>query len=685
MIWYVSWFYVIVSYLQLLSLPQVHSLPLSHEHLTTTIITSHHPSLLHNYTELRQTLEDLLQSEQTEKVLILLEEVESYHHSLIIDSPTIPSFYTYRGVALFELNRIHEAVISFRQAVEINPMELRAWMNLLQILPSIGEDCEDVLLKIEELGGYPILYTRYERGYWSNLESLQAEQDVRAMACVSQPHPTTCTGESITPALIDSEKIELLKRVNEVFWKFSIENRSIAILPRRHTISALNNDLIDGRKESNRDVKEELKSSSISGRRLTSNNMRLSMGIILQGVGPGPVQSLAQGFFHHLNKRGDIRLELFVLSRTNGQQWPTWLTDMLNQFHQIHYLDNVSPKEAAYLMHQRNLDVIMEMTGLSLPSGLPALAYRPAPVQISFIGDPYTLGAAETIDYFMTDAVSCPVEYGEQAFSERLALLPGPYLLSSHANWQSSLLTTPPPTKTEVAVHFRKIANGDLAGENWEERILLGAFHGTVKIDPTVFHLWMNILRRAPHSTLVTTSGKYSDFLANRLKEINFHGATNEQVVLLEGLPWDQHIMVKSGLDLYLDTLIKNGHTTTVDAMWAGLPIIGLEGRKAVGTRSTASLVHYLDSTLGLVPSLKAYEDLVISLIGTDKGRSRLNVWKKEARRLRMQSRVFDIEYISDEVVTLCEATLELQTRNSTWPKFLVKKKYHVFASYARE
>eukprot|EP00981_Chlorochromonas_danica_P005603 scaffold1160_cov174-Ochromonas_danica.AAC.3 len=567
-------------------------------------------------------------------------------------------------------------------------MELRAWMNLLQILPFLGEDTEDVLLKIEELTGHPILFTRYERGYWSNLESLQAEQDVRAMTCVNQPHPMTCNGESITPALIESENIYLLKRVNEVFWRFSMENRSITILPQRHTISTFSNDHIE---ESNiRDVEEGLISSSISGGRLTLNNKRLSMGIILQGIGPGPVQSLAQGFFHHLNKRGDIRLELFVLSRSReasdgGQQWPKWLTDMLNQFHRIHYLDNVSPKEAAYLMNQRNLDVIMEMTGLSLPSGLPALAYRPAPVQISFIGDPYTLGAAETIDYFMTDAVSCPVEYSEQAFSERLALLPGPYLLSSHATWHSSLLTTPPPTKTEVATHFRKIANYDLVGENWEERILLGAFHGTVKIDPTVFHLWMNIIRRAPHSTLVMTSGKYSDFLANRLKEIGFHGATNEQVVLLEGLPWDQHIMVKSGLDLYLDTLIKNGHTTTVDAMWAGLPIIGLEGRKAVGTRSTASLVHYLDSTLGLVPSLKAYEDLVISFIGTDKGRSRLNAWKKEARRLRMQSRVFDIAYISDEVVTLCEATLELQIRNSTWPKFLVKKRYHVFASYARE
>jgi predicted O-linked N-acetylglucosamine transferase (SPINDLY family) len=261
------------------------------------------------------------------------------------------------------------------------------------------------------------------------------------------------------------------------------------------------------------------------------------------------------------------------------------------------------------------------------------------------------------VDYFLTDAVATPAEYAKTLFTEKLMFLSTSYLVNSHASWQKHLLKQNCPIDRETFLKslqpFRNLVYGNSPDtlQKHPDRAYFGSFHGPIKIDPDVFHIWMNILRRMPNSEVVMSkpkanlnAKKAADILhevsselkeiavyshhryynnnrtENRLHQCAYHGIDVGRVSHISTLEWHEHLHMKSGFTLYLDTLIKNGHSTSVDAMFASIPMVALGDVMHSTGRSTQSIAHYAQSSYGIVNTLKEYEDMVIRLTKSKQG-----------------------------------------------------------------
>ena len=142
--------------------------------------------------------------------------------------------------------------------------------------------------------------------------------------------------------------------------------------------------------------------------------------------------------------------------------------------------------------------------------------------------------------------------------------------------------------------------------------VLVVCFNNTYKTTPATFDIWMRILLRVPNSILWLLGG-------NELSRTNLHieaekrGVSRSRIIFCERLGLPEHLARHKLADLFLDTLPYNAHTTTSDALWAGLPVLTQIGKTFPG-RVSASLLKALALSELITESEKEFEDLAVSL-----------------------------------------------------------------------
>ncbi|RYH17978.1 hypothetical protein EON65_27830 [archaeon] len=589
----------------------------------TVTVSDHNltPVYLH---DLRSQCEQLVSDDKPEELLRLLDPVERKHNTLSFDT-LLPSLYNYKGVALFELSRISEALVEFKKAVEHNRRDINAWMNLYRL------ELNDVsYIYMEALTPNVDLGKRSETGNFHDYELNMHNHYESARLCVDRQDNDLCANLLILPPYLAVVDLPLYKLNIELFMKFSLKGRQLYPM----LVNSKYNYPVTA---------------------TVARNPVLRVGLLLTRIEHNPVMVLIQSLLQYFKAYPYYTVELYGVFLYNEQKMTyKWLENMLEQFHDVVYLSNMSAQQAASVLLTYSLDVLVEMNGSGLSTGIFVLSYRPAVVQVSYLGDPYTTGA-DFVDYFLADSVVTPIEYTAQLFTEKLLILSTSYMVSSHLLWQSHLLQYNAPiprsefvpylqslgSHTQYSVYSKRLHN--------EDRVHFASFHGPTKIDPTVFHIWMNILHFLPNGELVlarmpnTTSGKEivqqvhqdlpeaipniarkyynNNCTENRYLQCAYHGVHVSQLSVLPSLEWDEHLYVKSGFTMYLDTLFKNGHSTSVDATFAAIPIVALGGVLYNAGRSTQSITHYSNSAFGMVSSVKEYEDLVVRLTKTNKGK----------------------------------------------------------------
>lgn len=296
--------------------------------------------------------------------------------------------------------------------------------------------------------------------------------------------------------------------------------------------------------------------------------------------------------------------------------------------------------------------------------------------------------------------MSNPPDINSHDFTEKLSLLSTSYLSNSYLDQTVDNLLRPAYPKEDL---IRRLALNIAGGQRYQgvsvekDTILLGAFHGHSKITPMLFQVWTNILRSAGNSRLVMSPPSSSAALTNLIGELNYAGimsqsssstsrnrsSSSSRVLILPHSGWFEHVYYKSAVDVYMDTIVKNGHTTTMDAAWGGIPILGLAGQSRATQRSTESISRYLLGDLdccGLVYSLKEYEDVVIALIKTRRGRRRLEHWKRVARLMRLRSSFFNPIHFADSFTRNLQVLYEVYSMHNN-NSSRVDTLYHIFHS----
>lgn len=255
-------------------------------------------------------------------------------------------------------------------------------------------------------------------------------------------------------------------------------------------------------------------------------------------------------------------------------------------------LCSLTDSEAADLIHADGIDILVELKGYTKGARTGISALRPAPVQVSFLGFPGTMGA-DFIDYVIADPFVLPMDH-QAAFSEKIVHLSHCY----QPNDTRRLIADLTPTRAQCGLP--------------EQGFVFCTFNNSYKITPVFFDIWMRLLRDVPGSVLwLLDTSEIAE--KNLAKEAERRGIDPRRLVFAQRLPSPEHLARHRLADLFLDTLPYNAHTTASDALWAGLPVLTCAGTTFAG-RVAGSLLHAVGLPELVTHSLEHYEALALRL-----------------------------------------------------------------------
>jgi len=249
---------------------------------------------------------------------------------------------------------------------------------------------------------------------------------------------------------------------------------------------------------------------------------------------------------------------------------------------------SMTDREVAELMHARGIDIAVDLKGYTTSARTGIFAQRAAPIQVSFLGFPGTMGA-DYIDYLIADEHVIPA--GHEAFcSENVVRLPDTY----QVNDSTRPIAERVPTRAEA----RLPPSG----------FVFACFNASWKITPRCFAVWMRLLASVPDSVLWLLSDN-ADATTNLRREARQRGIAPERLVFAPRVGLADHLARHRLADLFLDTLPCNAHTTASDALWAGLPVLTCSGG-AFAARVAGSLLHAVNLPELVTDNESDYETL---------------------------------------------------------------------------
>ena len=571
---------------------------------------------------IRQKLHDLTSTGRMNDVIAYLNEVEKFYGTLLIDD-VIPSLYSYKGVALYNGLRLQEAEEALKLAVKYYPKETRAWINLgeLQVQTFKLNDASDsfnAALRAGDMSALPrALRTKGWSAAWENFEALTSTLERETKICV----------ESMKDCHIDSsggmEYCDIDSRAHIIMNSLNPNaHTATTIVPPGTIAPHWRNEPLSNNKNTKSlfeftlpNTKNTMKPTELIG--LNNENRRLKVGFMSADFGVHPVAQLVRGLFQFINTS---RIEVYCFSLQSKVSW--WGQNISETVDHFIWLQNMNTFDAAREISRLGVEILIDLNGHTMHSGLAIMTHKPSPLQMSFLGLPTTT-AAGFIDYYIADSIAVPPEQ-QHHYSEQLVLMSDCYIANDYAQIQGDVLKFTGEHRAPREALKSTVALTDAS-------FLFGTLSNSQKMDPAIFTVWMNILRRFPGSHLAIVehagSGVYMPHLHANGRSF---GIDTQRLVGLKQAPWIDHLYGKTSFDLILDTTTKNGHTTGLDGVWAGVPTISLAGGTEAPARAAESIAVTLESTLGLAFSLKEYEDLAFAFAAKNRKHRKKNLWYRK-------------------------------------------------------
>jgi predicted O-linked N-acetylglucosamine transferase (SPINDLY family) len=290
---------------------------------------------------------------------------------------------------------------------------------------------------------------------------------------------------------------------------------------------------------------------------------------------------------------------------------------LAKSFDQFIEVGKKSDVEIAKLSRDLNIDIAIDLKGFTQDSRTGIFAYRAAPIQVNYLGYPGTMGA-DYIDYIIADKTLIPLET-QSYYSEKVAYLPDSY----QVNDRKRSISGQQFTREELSLP--------------ENGFIFCCFNNNFKILPTTFASWMRILKAVEGSALWLFQDNHW-VVDNLKKEASNHGIDASRLVFAERMPLSEHLARHCQADLFLDTFPCNAHTTTSDALWAGLPVLTLMG-SSFASRVAASLLNAIGMPELITNAQEEYEALAIELAMNPK---KLAEIKLKLAKNRLTTPLFD-------------------------------------------
>jgi protein O-GlcNAc transferase len=320
---------------------------------------------------------------------------------------------------------------------------------------------------------------------------------------------------------------------------------------------------------------------------------RIRLAYLSADFGDHPVAYLAAGLYERHDRS---RFEITGISFGRDRTSPMW-ERLQSAFDRFVDVADKSEDEIAELVRELEIDIAVDLMGHTR-NGRPGIfARRPAPVQVSYLGYLGTMGT-DCIDYIIADAVALPFDQ-QKYYTEHIVHLPDCFLV----NDDRLAIAPKTPTRDEVGLPV-----GDF---------VFCSFNNSYKLAPSIFRLWMRLLRAVDDSVLWLAEAN-PEMAVNLRREAQSCGIDPSRIIFAPHVPLAEHMARQRLGDLFLDTTPYNAGATAAAALWSGVPLLTVLGSTFVG-RMAASMLQAVGLPELVAESLADYEACALR-IATDPG-----------------------------------------------------------------
>jgi predicted O-linked N-acetylglucosamine transferase (SPINDLY family) len=500
----------------------------------------------------------LLQMGNTLSALGRFAEAAARFREALRADPGQPAAHYNLGNALRELGQPEQAVAAYRQALKLSPKDADACNNLGNVLRETGKldeamACYREALRLDPALHHAHLHLLHQRQHTCDWQELEA--DIAEIRRLVREEPRAQISPFAFLSLPGTTAAEQRRCAEN--WT---SNRHAALMG---------------------------EASSASRPFLRVEKPRLRLGYLSADFRQHPLTSLVTELFE-LHDRARFETVAYSYGADDRSPARRRLEQAVDRFEDIR---TIPQREAAQRIHADGIDILVDLTGYTQTSRSGIMALRPAPIQVSWLGFPGTMGAP-FVDYLIADSFIAPPG-ADGDYSEKLVRLPDAYQPNDR---QRPMASTPGRADCGLP----------------ENAFVFCCFNQTFKITPQVFDAWMRLLQALPDSVLwLLECNPWAK--ANLLREAQMRGIGPERLLFAPRVPMDKHLARQRLADLFLDTLPYNAHTTASDALWAGLPVLTCSG-DTFASRVAGSLLHAAGLAELVTDSLEEYERQALRL-----------------------------------------------------------------------
>jgi protein O-GlcNAc transferase len=496
------------------------------------------------------------------------EALAAFDQALCV-STELPEAHNNRGTALRDLGRPEEALAAFDIALRLRPEFAEVYCNIANIGLDMG--------RMEEALAYGERALRIRPGM---LDALNIRGT--ALRVLGRYAEAASSYEKILAAaplygqarsyllfsranLADwSERTELAARIIE-----RVESGSSASAP--HPFLWICDSAATQFQCASLYAREQFPPAAPLWRGEVYGHRRLRIAYLSADFSDHPVAHLIAGV---LERHDRSRFEVIGVSLHKDTEGSAMQLRMQNAFEHFYDASHASDLDVALQLRRREIDMVVDLTGYTRNGRLGILAHRPAPLQINYLGYAGTSGASY-VDYLVGDSIVVPT-YHERFYSEKLIRMPHCFL----PNDDRQPVATDVPRRCDLGLP--------------DTGFVFCAFNNIYKINPMMFDIWMDLLRKTSGSVLWLRGGEEA-VQANLGREARARGVDAGRLVFAGRVQrMDAHLARYAQADLFLDTLPYGAHATARDALWAGLPVLTCVGNSFAG-RVAASLLTALE------------------------------------------------------------------------------------------
>lgn len=472
--------------------------------------------------------------------------LDCHDHAIKLQPNFADSYYN-RGVVLQEQGRFGEAQKSHEAAIRLKPGFVRAYCNLGLVLHEQGLLSQALASYQSAIAAEPAMPEAY-----ANLGAL-----LQDMGRLDEAYTFYAKAIELNPEYVSAYS-NLLMLMNYLPRDCADDYMAVA---RRY------NELVKSKAT-------PLVSETAAGQSLS----KLRIGFVSGDFRKHPVGYFLEALLRNIDTE---RFELYAYP--TAEVFDDFSEELRHHFSGWHSLYGLSDQQAAELIVSHGVHVLIDLAGHTQNNRLPVFAFKPAPLQVSWLGYFATTGL-DTIDCLVGDEYVTPMD-GEEKFTEAIWRL-------AEARWCYSV----PRYEIEVSP-LPALGNG---------YITFGCLNNLSKINAKVMMLWSRVLTSVPGSRLKMKSYQFSDEATREavLNQFASLGVESSRISIEEPGDFGSYLQTYSGIDIVLDTFPFSGGTTSIDSLWMGVPVLTLEGRSLVSRQGVGVL-----NCVGLTDWIAATED----------------------------------------------------------------------------